>query len=369
MFKAKLKKLSIDTLPLSTSPRELSYSSLPTPVTGTSIGTVYTAATDSTTTDTDSPFSFEKIRRRLSSASSNTAEKPKPPAASPALASILVYTAGVKYQGFSKLVTYQAREQFSVSEKTGDKILRDPETRADWIKHNMTHISRVYPKAIRMLSSNYDPVPFWEAGCQLVALNWQTIDEPSILNHALFADTGGYVLKPPALRHKVVEVPAAYHIRIQVISAQRLPAQDLFVEARIGDQSKRTSKVEGMALNPVWNETMEFCLRTTASMLDLGFLQLELKNKTQGLVARWAKPIARAPRGYHYLPLYDGLFSRYVFATLFVRIDVSVTDLPPGSPALSPPLSAPSVTSSLSPKNLLARRHSGRIYHAHHQSV
>ncbi len=34
--------------------------------------------------------------------------------------------------------------------------------------------SRVYPKGQRIDSSNYNPVPFWNVGCQMVALNYQT---------------------------------------------------------------------------------------------------------------------------------------------------------------------------------------------------
>jgi len=91
------------------------------------------------------------------------------------LSDLLVYTAGIKYQGFSKLVNYEPRHQFSVSDRTGSKIIR--ENQADWVKHNFSHISRVYPKAIRLASTNYDPVPYWSAGCQIVALNWQTAGE------------------------------------------------------------------------------------------------------------------------------------------------------------------------------------------------
>lgn len=35
-------------------------------------------------------------------------------------------------------------------------------------------LSRVYPKGQRIDSSNYNPVPFWNVGCQMVALNYQT---------------------------------------------------------------------------------------------------------------------------------------------------------------------------------------------------
>ena len=89
------------------------------------------------------------------------------------LLALLVYTVGVPYQGFSKLVKYEARQQFSVSEQTATRILK--ENKADWVKHNFSHISRVYPRATRLASTNYDPLPYWKAGCQIVAMNWQTL--------------------------------------------------------------------------------------------------------------------------------------------------------------------------------------------------
>ncbi len=46
--------------------------------------------------------------------------------------------------------------------------------RDKWIKHNYRQLSRVYPKGTRVDSSNLDPVKPWSAGCQLVALNFQT---------------------------------------------------------------------------------------------------------------------------------------------------------------------------------------------------
>ncbi len=72
-----------------------------------------------------------------------------------------------------------------------------------FINHNTTHLSRIYPRGSRVMSSNYDPVPLWLAGCQLVALNFQAEDRPLMLNRALFRQNGccGYVLKPKVLRH------------------------------------------------------------------------------------------------------------------------------------------------------------------------
>ncbi|KAL6704320.1 hypothetical protein ACN47E_008384 [Coniothyrium glycines] len=67
-------------------------------------------------------------------------------------------------------------------------------------RHNAHHLMRVYPKGTRISSKNLQPVPFWALGAQICALNWQTFGASSQLNEALFAGSGGYVLKPAALR-------------------------------------------------------------------------------------------------------------------------------------------------------------------------
>merc|ERR1719471_957305 len=60
------------------------------------------------------------------------------------------------------------------------------------------YLSRVYPKARRTDSSNFNPVPFWLSGVQMVALNFQTRDKELQINRGWFLQNGGcgYVLKP-----------------------------------------------------------------------------------------------------------------------------------------------------------------------------
>lgn len=60
---------------------------------------------------------------------------------------------------------------------------------------------RAYPKGMRFTSSNMNPSLFWRQGVQMAALNWQECDKGVMLNQAMFAGTGGYVLKPAAYRH------------------------------------------------------------------------------------------------------------------------------------------------------------------------
>lgn len=67
-------------------------------------------------------------------------------------------------------------------------------------RHNAHHLMRVYPKGTRISSKNLQPVPFWGIGAQICALDWQTFDASMQINEALFAGSGGYVLKPAALR-------------------------------------------------------------------------------------------------------------------------------------------------------------------------
>jgi phosphatidylinositol phospholipase C, delta len=88
------------------------------------------------------------------------------------LASLLVYTVGVKCRGINKKEAYAPEHVFSLSENTANKMLR--ESMIDLIKHTRTHVVRIYPKGLRLNSSNYEPHRFWSAGAQLVAINWQT---------------------------------------------------------------------------------------------------------------------------------------------------------------------------------------------------
>ena len=89
-----------------------------------------------------------------------------------ALVALLVYTVGVKCRGINKKEHYATQHMFSLSETTMNKVLK--QGAGDLIKHNKTHLIRLYPKGTRVSSSNYLPHRYWAAGAQLVAINWQT---------------------------------------------------------------------------------------------------------------------------------------------------------------------------------------------------
>ncbi|UZJ55909.1 hypothetical protein CBS101457_005229 [Exobasidium rhododendri] len=153
---------------------------------------------------------------------------------SPLLASLLIYTIGVKHRGINKKEHYAVEHMISLSEKSGIKYLKSEVNYGELIKHNRTHLTRVYPSmsSFKRLnqSANFSPILFWCMGCQLVAINWQTLDIGFEMNQSMFARNAkcGYVLKPEALRikdtakstpRKRVEV----QLTVNIISAHQLP--------------------------------------------------------------------------------------------------------------------------------------------------
>lgn len=59
---------------------------------------------------------------------------------------------------------------------------------------------RPYPLGLRFSGNNMNPLPCWLAGAHSVALNMSNNDLPLQLHFALFKGSGGYVLKPIAMR-------------------------------------------------------------------------------------------------------------------------------------------------------------------------
>ncbi|KAF2126494.1 PLC-like phosphodiesterase [Dothidotthia symphoricarpi CBS 119687] len=120
----------------------------------------------------------------------------------PELAELGVYAQSVKPVNNSwfeaDLDNAPHHQLINVSESGLKKHL--PINSAKVARHNSHHLMRVYPKGTRISSRNLAPVPFWGIGAQICALNWQTFGASSQINEALFAGSGGYVLKPAALR-------------------------------------------------------------------------------------------------------------------------------------------------------------------------
>lgn len=53
----------------------------------------------------------------------------------------------------------------SFGEATANKLSKESAVR--YVTYNKVQVSRTYPKGSRVDSSNYDPTPLWNAGCQI----------------------------------------------------------------------------------------------------------------------------------------------------------------------------------------------------------
>jgi len=208
----------------------------------------------------------------------------------------------------------------SFGESKTKKILEDAATAKDFVKYNCRQISRVYPGAKRQDSSNLKVMEPWTAGCQIVALNYQTDDRQNGLNRAMFAANGGsgYILKPRFLRDPSLGYspcspawPSQQHqpgllgintfpgliLTIEVLSGQHLPRSkgtefdvdkdiiDPYVEVRIRghpDDFNEHPKVETQyvrnnGFNPSWRESFTFNLKVP----ELAIIEFKVKDHSK----------------------------------------------------------------------------------------
>ena len=113
------------------------------------------------------------------------------------------YIHAVHFPGFDPEEESKYYHMSSFGEKKTLDILEKPETAEQFVKYNTRQVSRIYPGASRQDSSNLNVIPPWNAGCQIVALNYQKEDKENFINNAKFNDNGraGYILKPDFLRN------------------------------------------------------------------------------------------------------------------------------------------------------------------------
>nr|XP_019815681.1 PREDICTED: 1-phosphatidylinositol 4,5-bisphosphate phosphodiesterase zeta-1 [Bos indicus] len=256
-----------------------------------------------------------------------------------ALSDLVIYTKVEKFKSFHHSHLYQ---QFNESNSIGESQARKLTKLAarEFILHTRRFITRVYPKALRADSSNFNPQEFWNVGCQMVALNFQTPGVPMDLQNGKFLDNGcsGYVLKPRFLRdkktkfnpHKVQIDSNPLTLTIKLISGIQLPpsyqnkADTLVIVEIFGvpnDQMKQQSRViKKNAFNPRWNETFTFVIQVP----ELALIRFVAEN--QGLIAgneflgQYTLPVLCMNRGYRRVPLFSKMGESLEPASLFIYV-------------------------------------------------
>ena len=270
---------------------------------------------------------------------------------SPSFSKLINYIEAVKFPGFDANGQYYHMSSFKET-KALKHIEKSEESSKTFVKYNSRQISRIYPRFTgRADSSNFNPLVFWNTGCQMVALNYQTDDKQVFLNSGKFMDNGGcgYVLKPSFLRTPDANysplsqldtvVEEGKIMKIKLISGQLLPDAtgtafggdkvNPFVKIRIRGHpddkanKQRSEVISSDGFNPIWNEKFLFDIKVPS----LAFLEFRVKSKvTTGKdenLGAFVCPLSMVQEGYRRVVLKS--YRRSVIispASLLVHIEI-----------------------------------------------
>ncbi|XP_066495202.1 1-phosphatidylinositol 4,5-bisphosphate phosphodiesterase beta-4 isoform X4 [Tiliqua scincoides] len=265
----------------------------------------------------------------------------------PYLSTLINYAQPVKFQGFH--VAEERNIHYNMSSFNESVGLGYLKTHAiEFVNYNKRQMSRIYPKGGRVDSSNYMPQIFWNAGCQMVSLNYQTPDLAMQLNQGKFEYNGscGFLLKPDFMRRPdrtfdpFSETPVdgviAATCSVQVISGQFLSDKKIgtYVEVDMYGlptdtirKEFRTRMVMNNGLNPVYNEE-SFVFRKVI-LPDLAVLRIAVYDDNNKLIGQRILPLDGLQAGYRHISLRNEGNKPLSLPTIFCNI-VLKTYVPDG---------------------------------------
>ncbi|XP_012521889.1 1-phosphatidylinositol 4,5-bisphosphate phosphodiesterase classes I and II isoform X1 [Monomorium pharaonis] len=230
-------------------------------------------------------------------------------------------------------------EMSSFDEKQATTLLK--EKPLEFVNYNKHQLSRVYPAGTRFDSSNFMPQVFWNAGCQLVALNYQTLDLAMQLNCGIFEynQRCGYLLKPEFMRRKdrrldpfaesTVDGIIAGTVHIHVISAQFLTDKRVgtYVEvdmyglpADTVRKKFRTKIVPNNGINPIYDE--EPFIFKKVVLPELASIRIAAYEESGRLIGHRVLPVVGLCPGYRHVALRTECGQPLPLASLFLHVVV-----------------------------------------------
>ncbi|XP_078591084.1 1-phosphatidylinositol 4,5-bisphosphate phosphodiesterase beta-1-like isoform X5 [Branchiostoma floridae x Branchiostoma japonicum] len=211
----------------------------------------------------------------------------------------------------------------------------------EFVNYNKRQLSRIYPRGTRMDSSNYIPQVFWNAGCQLVALNFQTLDLGMQLNMGFFEynNRSGYILKPDFMRRtdrhfdpfaeSTVDGIVAGTVTVKVISGQFLTDKKVgtYVEVDMyglpADTVRkrfRTKVVPANGINPIYDEE-PFVFKKVV-LPHLAVLRISVSEENGKFIGHRILPVEGLRPGYRHVVLRNEANQPLNLPTVFVHITV-----------------------------------------------
>jgi len=265
------------------------------------------------------------------------------------LASLTVYCKSKPFKGIGAALL-NAKHEYAccISEAASVDLFKH--NLSKYVLLNQIQMTRVYPVGKRIMSSNYNPVPHWLCGSQIVALNYQIFDKGTDINDAMFQQTNysGYVLKPEYMRSgkEFVHEKTFNRLTIEIISAQKLVKPkfkeegdiiDTQVtvevlgdsvlkegnsESDIGDEVKnkfRSKVIKDNGFNPIFNGKVSYNYRNP----ELAFLRVKVHEyhllKKQ-VIGSFTYPVSKLKPGYRHLTLRDRRGDPLPFSNIFINI-------------------------------------------------
>jgi hypothetical protein len=144
------------------------------------------------------------------------------------LSDLVNYIQPVKFKGFKECMPGGCVEMFSITETKAKKMCK--KFPVEYSMYSQNQLSRVYPHALRIDSSNFNPAIFWQCGCQMAAMNYQTNDVALQYYNCMFQQNNGagYLLKPleqtqNSLSSTTSSQSRAIKLTFRLISAQNIP--------------------------------------------------------------------------------------------------------------------------------------------------
>lgn len=237
----------------------------------------------------------------------------------------MTFFQGIRLVTFEENITKSKDNMLSFDESKARKICSNPVMREKWIEFNNSHLSRVYPSGKRVDSSNFSPITGWSAGCQLMAINFQTPDVARRLNDGRFRQNGncGYVLKPPLTNQNESQEDMLLSIKIlcgtclpKPRGSKRGECVDPYVQVCLVDVPRHGGKecvtnsfthhVNNNGFNPIWVQDSPFEFKVKNP--NVAILQFSVWDKdvaANDFIGSSSVPISCIREGYRSVRLFD----------------------------------------------------------------
>ncbi|CAA0827493.1 Phosphoinositide phospholipase C 2 [Striga hermonthica] len=214
------------------------------------------------------------------------------------------------------------------------------------IRFNQKNLMRVYPKATRIDSSNFNPFIGWMHGAQMVAFNMQTHGRPLWLMQGMFRANGscGYVKKPDLLLNNgqnnevfdpKLQLPVKTTLKIKVYMGEGwnidfhrthfdlYSPPDFYVKIGIAgvpcDSTMRRTKAIEDNWTPVWNEEFEFKLTVPElALLRVEVHEFDMSDKDD-FGGQTCLPVSELRTGVRAVPLHDEKGEKYKSVKLLMH--------------------------------------------------